>query len=137
MRKVFLGGTCNNSIWRESLIKLLDLDNIEYVNPVVKEWNIKNKEDELIQRESCDFCLYTITPKMKGLYSIAEVIDDSNKRPEKTIFCLLNHEPECNKFSLFQINSLDEVGRMVGRNGGKYFTNLEDVANYLNKNERG
>ena len=26
---------------------------------------------------------------MTGVYSVAEVIDDSNKRPEKTIFCYL------------------------------------------------
>ena len=34
--KVFLGGTCNESKWRDDLIKLLKID---YFNPVVKDWN--------------------------------------------------------------------------------------------------
>ena len=40
-------------------------------------------EEEIKQRAECDFCLYVITPKMTGVYSIAEVVDDSNKRPEQ------------------------------------------------------
>jgi hypothetical protein len=35
MKKVFLGGTCNESLWRDKLIKLLK---IEYFNPVVPDW---------------------------------------------------------------------------------------------------
>lgn len=34
--KVFLGGTCNRSKWRNELIELLEID---YFNPVVKNWN--------------------------------------------------------------------------------------------------
>ena len=33
--KVFLGGTCNNSKWRDKLIPML---NIDYFNPVVDDW---------------------------------------------------------------------------------------------------
>lgn len=33
--KVFLGGTCNGSKWREELIPLLQ---VGYFNPVVDEW---------------------------------------------------------------------------------------------------
>jgi len=32
MKKIFLGGTCNNSTWREQLIPMLQ---INYFNPVV------------------------------------------------------------------------------------------------------
>ena len=35
MKKVFLGGTCNDSLWREELIKKLEID---YFNPVVDDW---------------------------------------------------------------------------------------------------
>ena len=38
------------------------------------------------ERETADFVLYGITNYIKGVYSIAEVVDDSNKRPGKTIF---------------------------------------------------
>lgn len=135
MNKVFLGGTCNESTWREDLIELLKID---YFNPVVEDWTEECMAEERKQRETCDFVLYTITPKMTGVYSIAEVIDDSNKRPEKTIFCLQLLDSG-RSFTNGQEKSLIEVGKMVERNGGKFFLFLENVADYLNefsKNER-
>jgi len=141
MKKVFLGGTCNESKWRNDLIKLLKID---YFNPVVEDWTPECMAEEIEQREFCDYCLYVITPRMIGVYSIAEVIDDSNKRPTKTVFCFL--ETDINpiqtltsmpvdelKFSVAQIKSLNEVGNMVTRNGGKYLKSLESVADYLNQ----
>ena len=89
LKKVFLGGTCAESTWREELIPLLK---INYFNPVVEDWTPECMEEELRQRDTCDYCLYVITPRMLGVYSIAEVIDDSNKRPKKTIFAVI--EPE-------------------------------------------
>ena len=47
---------------------------------------------------------------MKGSYSIAEVIDDSNKRPGKTIFCFINKDGK-QEFDKEQIKSLDKVGK--------------------------
>ena len=145
-KKVFLGGTCNESKWRDKLIPMLK---INYFNPVVDDWNEECYQEELKQREICDYCLYVITPRMTGVYSIAEVVDDSNKRPEKTIFCVLNKD--LNKdydntiitnesmrpifFSKGQTMSLDRVGKMIERNGGKYFKSLKEVADYLNKEE--
>ena len=135
-KKVFLGGTCNNSTWRDELIPMI---NIDYFNPVVDDWTEECYQEELRQRKNCDYCLYVITPKMTGVYSIAEVVDDSNKRPEKTIFCLLSVDYKYNKedgdlifFNKSQLKSLDKVGVMVEKNGGKYFKSLEEVANYLN-----
>ncbi len=36
--EIFLGGTCNNSTWREYIIPRL---NIKYFNPVVDNWTAK------------------------------------------------------------------------------------------------
>jgi len=140
-RKVFLGGTCNKSKWRNHLISLLHID---YFNPVVPNWTEECMARERQERELCDYCLYVITPRINGLYSIAEIIDDSNKRPEKTIFCVLSKDYEyfsnndftngTLEFSSQYLKSLEQVGKMVERNGGLYFTNLNDVASYLNKN---
>jgi hypothetical protein len=127
--RIFLGGTCNGSKWREQLIEKL---NIDYFNPVVKNWDEQAKKNEIYQRETCDYVLYTITPKMKGVYSIAEVVDDSNKRPKKTIFCILDKD-EDKTFDKQELNSLNEVANMVYRNGGKYFHSLDEVANFVNK----
>jgi len=128
MKKVFLGGTCNESGWRKTLITWLTID---YFNPVVDDWTTDCMSEEIKQRESCDFCLYVITPKMTGVYSIAEVIDDSNKRPEKTIFVIL-HEDEGSTFTKGQFKSLGSVAKMVDGNGGKVFFSLHSVAGYLN-----
>lgn len=126
--KVFLGGTCNGSNWRDEIITML---NIEYFNPVVINWTPECMVEELRQREECDICLYVITPKMTGVYSIAEVIDDSNKRPKRTVFVRLREDGN-DKFTDSQWKSLGAVEQMVKRNGAAVSELLEDAAIYLN-----
>ena len=108
---------------------------IDYFNPVVDDWTPECQDEEIRQRESCDYCLYTITPKMTGVYSIAEVVDDSNKRPEKTILCVLDEDNE-SSFSETQIKSLKQVKEMVKNNGANVFDSLEDIASFLNKTNK-
>jgi hypothetical protein len=127
--KVFLGGTCNESTWRDRLIEIL---NIDYFNPVVDDWTDECYKEELKQRKICDYLLYVITPKMTGVYSIAEVIDDSNKQPKKTILCILTKDDD-KKFDKGQQKSLDAVSKMASDNGAKVFTDLQQTATYLNK----
>ena len=131
MSKVFLGGTCNGSTWRNRLIVQLD---IEFFNPVVDDWTEDCMAEEIRQREICDFCLYCITPMMTGVYSIAEVVDDSNKRPEKIILVVLTSDGD-KKFSEGQTRSLKSVSRMVHKNGAQVFTDLKSAAIYLNEKE--
>lgn len=131
MKKVFLGGTCNNSNWRDRVISKLEID---YFNPVVSDWTEECYREELLQREKCDYCLYVITPLMTGAYSIAEVVDDSNKRPLKTIFCFIETD-NGKKFSTGQLRSLSAVGKMVRENGGMFLEDLDSVVNYLNNKE--
>ena len=128
-KRVFLGGTCNESKWRENLIKLLKID---YFNPVVEDWTPECMEEEIRQRKLCDYCLYVITPKMTGVYSIAEAVDDSNKKPKQTIFCVLKKD-EYKKFDKGQLKSLISVGKMIEKNGGVFLMNLYDLAKRLNK----
>lgn len=127
--KVFLGGTCNGSTWRDKLIPFLTCT---YFNPVVPDWNDEAYKEELKQRESCDYCLYVITPNMTGVYSIAEAVDDSNKRPEKTLFCVLN-EDDNGEFNVSQMKSLIAVEKMIRNNGGKSFNSLSQLAEFLNR----
>jgi hypothetical protein len=126
--KVFLGGTCNNSTWRDELIPQLTVD---YFNPVVEDWTPACMKREREEREQCDICLYVITPKMTGVYAIAELIDDSNKRPEKTVICI-NYKDGENWFDSGQIRSLIQVTNMASDNGATVLGNLDDVAIYLN-----
>ena len=111
MSKVFLGGTCNDSTWRDDLIPKLKIDYFNLLpkkplplgrgqfTPVVDDWNKEAQQEEIKERKNSDYVLYVITPKMSGVYSIAEVVDDSNKRPEKTLFCVLNIDDE-NEFTV-------------------------------------
>jgi hypothetical protein len=128
MKRVFLGGTCNESTWRDKLIAKLKID---FFNPVVKDWTPECMKQEVKQRKSCDFCLYVITPKMTGVFSIAEVVDDSNKRPKKTILCVLEKDGK-EKFTEHQLKSLKQVCGIVESNGATFLSNLDEVANFLN-----
>lgn len=125
---MFLGGTCNGSTWRDKLTKDLKCD---FFNQVVADWTERTQLEELKQREECDYVLYVITPKMTGVYSIAEVIDDSNKRPNKTLFCFLTIDDDKN-FNLHQIKSLNQVSKMIKENGAKVFNSIKDVCLFLN-----
>ena len=126
---IFLGGTCNESTWREELIEMVDG---ECFNPVVDDWNEEAQARELEVRANADMVVYVITPKMTGVYSIAEVIDDSNKRPEKTIFCILD-EDDGISLTFGQLRSLENVGKMVQRNGGVWISGgLLNLAEHLN-----
>jgi len=129
--EVFLGGTANKSTWREEIIPRLDID---YFNPIVEDWNEEAKEMELEKRESCDFLLYVITPKMEGVYSIAEVVDDSNKRPERTVLCVLNAD-EDKEWTKHQKSSFESIKRMVAENGAVVLEDLDEIVYFLNNYE--
>ena len=131
-KRVFLGGTCNNSTWRNEMMIHLFSDGLHYFNPVVDDWTIECQQRELDERQQCDFCLYTITPKMTGVYSIAEVIDDSNKRPNKTILVVLTDDGD-DKFTDSQLKSLKMVKTMVINNGGQSFDSLKSASVYMSK----
>lgn len=131
MKKVFLGGTCNESTWRNRMMIYLYDEGIDYFNPVVPDWTEACMEQEIKERQTCDYVLYTITPKMTGVYSIAEVVDDSNKRPDRTILVLLRSDGDL-EFTLGQWKSLGAVAKMVRKNGGQVFDNLKSAAVYLN-----
>lgn len=136
MKKVFLGGTCNESTWRDKLIPLLEENNINYFNPVVPDWTEECYQEELKQKEICDINLFVITPLMTGVYSIAEVVDLSNKRPNNTIFAILYNDKDENgrdiSFDKGQTKSLLKVLEMVRENGAKTCNIVNDHPDNLN-----
>lgn len=133
MKTIFLGGTCNKSNWRELLKPLLK---INYFDPVVPNWTPADQEREIASRKTSDFVLYTITPRMTGVYSIAEVVDDSNKRPAKTVFLVLPSDTaddgKAMEFDKVQTKSLAAVTKMVRNNGAVVCSTLQEVADYVN-----
>lgn len=126
--KVFLGGTCSGWRWRDKLQPLLKC---KYYNPIVKNWSEADRLREVHERETSDYVLYGITNGIKGVYSIAEVVDDSNKRPEKTLFLNLYKEDD-REFTKKMSHSLKAVENLLRSNGVQIFNSIEDIAEFLN-----
>lgn len=131
MVTVFLGGTCNESTWRDELLTMLDDNKVSAFNPFVDDWNEEAQANEDWHKMNDDFCLYVLTPEMTGIYSIFEVADDSNKRPDKTIFCVL---PERNgkTFSIGIQKNFLKIKKDLIRNVARVCESLEEIAMFLN-----
>lgn len=135
--RVFLGGTCNGSTWRKDLIDLLHKD-VTYFDPVVtdREWTEDDRYKEIEERGNANLVVYTFTPRMSGLYSIAEVTDDSNKRPQQTIVCILdrdvNDEGKRVVFTPAVKKSMAAISDLLKVNGAVICSTLEEVAEILN-----
>ena len=130
-KRVFLGGTCNGSTWRNKMMIYLHNAGLDYFNPLVEDWTLEDQAIEERERKTCDFCLYVITSRMAGVYSIAEVVDDSNKRPEKTVLVLLPGIDGTASLSVDTWRSLRAVAALVRRNGAHVFENLPEAALWL------
>lgn len=126
--KVFLGGTCAGSKWREKIIPRL---NCAFFNPVVEDWTPECQEIEEMEKNICDVHLYVITPKMKGVFSIAEAVSDSVKIQEKCIFCFTREEDD-REFTKEELKSLEATARLVVSNGGCFIETLDDAVGLIN-----
>lgn len=131
MLSVFMGRTCNGSKWRE---ELKSIEGIDWFDPVVADWNEEAKRNELVHRFRDDVLLHVVTPKMLGVLPIAEVIDDSNKHPERVLFVVKDTDEDA-IFDKDVRKSLKSVKRMVMDNNATvleweelptYFKNLRD-----------
>ena len=111
--RIFLGGTYNNTIWRNKIINTLNKD-VEYFNPVVEDWTLECQEIEKIEKESkCNIHFYCITKEMTGVFSIAEIIDSVHNKTKITILHVI---PE--GFTESQLKSLNAVIDLVKDRGG-------------------
>ena len=125
--KVFLGGTCCETTWREELAGLIQVD---YFNPVVDDWNDECIEIENNEKENlCNIHLYVITSDMQGVYSIAEAVQSSLTKGVTTIFHVM---PD--GFSRGQIKSFEAVrGLLIGNGAIAYIDeDLSRTARVIN-----
>lgn len=112
--KVFLGGTCNKSTWRNDVIKHLEFAEIDYFNPVVDDWTPECQEEEYRQKEyECDIHLYVITKEMTGVFSIAEAVDSAHTKNKLCLFQVVSEG-----FEKGQLKSLKAVAEMINKIGG-------------------
>ena len=75
--------------------------------------------------------LYALTPLMEGCYSVAEAVDDSNKRPASTAMVLLAAPDGGKQFTSHQLRALRQTGELVKRNGAAFFESLEEAAEFI------
>ena len=135
MFKVGLFGTCNETSWRDEIIPLLKC---EYFNPVITDrpWTEEDRLNEIKERKASSVNLYVLTPCMTGLFSIAEMIDDSNKRPDKTVLYIkktdITSEGVRIKFLPSSEKYMDAIKELARTNGVKICDSIEEAAEYLN-----
>jgi len=111
MDRVFLGGTCAETTWRDELVRIIQVD---YFNPVVEDWTPECQANEEIEkRDRCNIHLYIITKEMMGVFSIAEVIESAHNHTKNTILHVI---PD--GFDEGQLRSLRAVVDMVKKHGG-------------------
>lgn len=111
INKIFLGGTCSGTTWRNDLINVLQ---VFYFNPVVEDWTPECQEIEMEEKEyGCNIHFYLISKEMKGVFSIAEVIDSVHTKGKRTILHVL---PD--GFDSTQLKSLYAVVDLVNLRGG-------------------
>lgn len=128
-KRVFLGGTCADSTWRDELILLLKT---QYFNPVVEDWTeecVQIEEDE--KWNKCDIHLYVISDESPATYSCAEAVESAMTDGKQCVFAVLSGKD----FDNHQLKVFKQVGRMVEKHGGVFIDDvtLQDVADRLNK----
>lgn len=112
MNRIFLGGTCAETTWRNELISVLN--QISYFNPVVEDWTPECQQNEIDEKENkCNIHFYCITKEMQGVFSIAEVVDSVHNKSKRTILHII---PD--GFEKGQIKSLKAVVDLVNSRGG-------------------
>jgi len=110
--KIFLGGTCAETTWRNELIS--KLNSIPYFNPVVEDWTPECQAIERQEKEfECNIHFYCITKEMQGVFSIAEVVDSVHNRFKRTILHVI---PD--GFEKGQVKSLQAVVDLINSRGG-------------------
>lgn len=123
---IFLGGTCNDSDWREEFISIFNKTDCKtkLFNPVVKDWTpeCKKKEDEVKSKARMN--LFVITPEMTGTYSIAEAVECAHYNGSKVFFAIVNRN---GAFNAGNVKSFDAIGDIITSHGGVYknYTNYE------------
>lgn len=127
--KIFLGGTCSETTWREELIETLP-SSVYYYNPVVKDWTPEVQEEEKLQKAyKCDCHLYVITPDMQGVFSVAEAVQSSYATKKTTIFAVIENRKSSKKelFDAHQKKSLYATGDLIKSNDGYFVTDWDEL----------
>ena len=121
---VFLGGTCENSGWRDRFPKNSFLD--RFFNPVVSNWNIEHQLNELEEKALSNIHFYHINSEMAGIYSIvAEIIESCFVAKKVVIY--INFDG----FSEGQKRALKAVENMAQNHGAIICDSFDDAVSKI------
>ena len=139
---VFLGGTWNNTTWRNEFINLMKEVNpkIRLFNPIVENWTQDCIDLENFVKAHAVYHIYVITPKMTGSYSIAEMIDSVHDKSKKVYIHIMDHDIDDNgeevKWDPSVRNSLTAVSNMVVSHGGIATSSISEMVEKIDKDYR-
>lgn len=134
---VFLGGTTfkdESMDWRREVERRVN-PNIRCFNPIVEEWDEYQRKVEENAKANSKYKLYVLTPQMRGVYSIAEMMLDSVNCGENTLICVLP-EYKGKKFSTEKLNSLNATLELCRKYNATILYTLDGVIEYLNSATR-
>jgi hypothetical protein len=127
---IFLGGTCNESTWRDEFIRLMEEKEVPLTcfNPVVDDWNTEAQLKENFEKDNCTFNVFCITPLMNGVYSIAEIMELSSRK--RNVMLIVLKEDNGILFTESQKKSLEATMNLF-KNNGFIFKTLEDAVDCI------
>lgn len=134
---VFLGGTTfkdESMDWRHEILGRVKSE-VKCFNPVVDDWNEYQRKIEESAKANSKYKLYVITPQMRGVYSIAEMVHDSIKFGENTLICILP-EYKGKKFNDSQLRSLNATLELCKNYNATILYTLDGIVEYLNSSRR-
>ena len=140
--KVFLGGTCTDSKeqwdWRKELIDKFDQTYVHFFDPFLRpwetdcDWDEERQQEEIEERELCEYTLYVITSDFKGIYSFCEATADSIKKPDgKCIVAFIDYKDYCKTKKHF-LKSINAFIKLCKSNGAVICESIDEIADYLN-----
>jgi hypothetical protein len=103
---------------------------LDFFDPVVPDWTPERQAREIEERARSDVALYCLTPKMTGVYSIAEVVDDCHGPARGVVLVVLDEDGD-EVFPEAMSRSLGAVEALVRSNGGVTFRSLEAAARHI------
>ena len=122
---VFLGGTCANSTWRQTLTPKMKED-IPFFNPQVDDWTPEDAQREDACKPMAKLNVFVITGDSLGTYSGWEIHEEAIRAPEKLVFCAIGNIPKN------QQKGIEKIKQGLIKLGAHVCENLDEVAEYIN-----
>lgn len=133
--KVFLGGTISSSNWRDLFTEMLDREAIEIFNPCVREWTLKNSNEEKLHSSTDDIYLCVIAPEGRGfvctMRNYLKALSERKSHPESIVLCVLKEEDGA-IIEGEQLYYTTQLVKNALKSGIIVLDSLEETAAYLN-----